>query len=274
MPIILLFRPDEEYLSSHEAIRRIAPAFRHVVIDRARGEAEYQKEWDKVKSLNAPEAILQTYSLANCRTFWVEVTDDDGPGGCWVRFPLWSRRDIFIEFESNSEYIRLRSTVEKLATVLGYVTEGDDAESDEQKVGSVADDMVFRFSFTFVPHANPPGLKERFEKALCEYLESRGFDFGMAGVEGKTYTRGFVRGKDRAITDEDRQALAQWAMAQRIKCSALLGSLEEEINGVERSGPVQELSADEWRSSRPGQSCPVSQRAWPGPRPAGSGGTR
>ena len=77
MPIIQLYRQDEEYLSSDEAIRRIAPAFRHVVLDRARGEAEYRKEWDKVKSLNAPEVILQTYSLANCRTVWVELSNDE-----------------------------------------------------------------------------------------------------------------------------------------------------------------------------------------------------
>jgi hypothetical protein len=41
-------------------------------------------------------------------------------------------------------------------------------------------------------------LKERFEKALREYLESREFDFGMAAVEGKTYTRGFVRQQGEA----------------------------------------------------------------------------
>jgi hypothetical protein len=136
VPIIQLYRPDEEYLSSHEAIRRIAPAFRHVVLDRARGEAEYRKEWDKVKSLNAPEVILQTYSLANCRTAWVEVTDDDGTDG-WVRFPLWSRRDIFIEFESDAEYIRLRPTIKKLATLLGYVAEDDGTETDDGLEGAV-----------------------------------------------------------------------------------------------------------------------------------------
>ena len=186
MPVIQLYRPDEEYLSSHKAIRRIAPAFRHVVLDRAHGEAEYRKEWDKYKSLNAPEVILRTYSLANCRTVWVEVTDDDGTND-WVRFPLWSRRDIFIKFESDTEYNRLRPAVEKLATLLGYVADHCSAETDEQEVGNPPGDVVFRFSFSFLPYANPPGLMEHFEKALREYLESRGFDFGMAGV-GKTYT--------------------------------------------------------------------------------------
>jgi hypothetical protein len=229
VPIIQLYRPDEEYLTSHEAVRRIAPAFRQVVLDRARGEKEYRKEWDKAKSLNAPEVILQTYSLANCRTVWVEVAEDDATDA-WVRFALWSRRDIFIELESDAQYIQLRPTVEKLATLLGYVAEDGDEEADDQLVGGAAGDVVFRFSFTFLPHANPPGLKERFEKVLRDYMESRGFDYGMAGVDVKTFTRGFVRGKDRPLTYEDQQALAQWAMAQRIKCSALLGSLEEEID--------------------------------------------
>jgi hypothetical protein len=229
VPIIQLYRLNEEYLSSHDAIRRIAPAFRHVILDRARGEAEYRKEWDKVKSLNAPEAILQTYSLANCRTVWVEVADNDGADG-WVRFPLWSRRDIFIEFSSAAEYTRLRPTVEKLAMVLGYVAEDGAAQGDRVQSGEVAGDVVFRFSFAFRPHANPPGLKERFEKALGEFLGARGFDFGLAGIEGKTYTRGFVRGKDRPVTREDREAFAQWAMGQRIKCTGLLGSLEDEVD--------------------------------------------
>jgi hypothetical protein len=230
--IIQLYRPDEDYLTSHEAIRRFAPAFRHVVVDRARGEMEYQKEWDKVKSLKAPEVILQTYSLANCRTVWVEVTDDDGNDG-WVRFPLWSRRDIFVEFASDAEYTRLRPTVEKLAKLLGYIADDDVSDDDQLEVGNATGDVVFRFSFTFLPHANPPGLKERFEKALGEYLESHGFDFGMAGVENKLYTRGFARGKYRGVTYGDQKDLAEWTMAQRINCSALLGSLENEVDPLD-----------------------------------------
>jgi hypothetical protein len=229
VPIIQLYPLDEQYLSSHEAIRRIAPAFRHVVFDCARGEAEYRKEWDKVKSLNVPEVTLQTYSLANCRTVWVELTDDDGTDG-WVRFPLWSRRMILIEFKSDAEYTRLRPTIQKLVTLLGYAADDGVTDAGQLYGGKAVGDVVFRFSFAFLPNANPPGLKERFEKALRDYLEARGFDFGMAGIEGKTYMRGFVRGKDGPVTYEDQEALQNWVMAQRIKCSALLGYLEEEVN--------------------------------------------
>ena len=119
MFVIQLYREDEEYLSSHDAILRIAPVFRHVVLDRARGEAEYRQEWDKCIRLKAPEGILERYSLANCRTVWVEIADADGPDD-WVRFPLWSRRDIFIEFASAAQWERLRPTVEKLAGLLDY----------------------------------------------------------------------------------------------------------------------------------------------------------
>jgi hypothetical protein len=125
MVVTQLYREDEEYLSSEDAVLRIAHAFRRVVLDRIRGKAEYVKEWDKCIALKAPEPILQTYSLANCRTVWVEVADDDGPDG-WVKFVLWSRRDIFIEFPSEFERDRLRSTVEKLAGLLGCeVEEGE-----------------------------------------------------------------------------------------------------------------------------------------------------
>lgn len=123
MRFIKLYCPEEDDLPSHGVIRRIAPAFRYVVLDRARGEAEYRKEWDKVKSLNAPEVILQTYSIANCRTVWVEVADRTNG---WLRFMLWSRRGITIEFESDAEYTRLLPTVEKLAILLGYVAEVDE----------------------------------------------------------------------------------------------------------------------------------------------------
>ena len=229
MTTIQLYRPDEEYLSSNDAIRRIAPAYRHVVLDRARGEAEYLKEWDKVKSLNAPEVILQTYSLANCRTVWVEVTDDDGADG-WVRFALWSRRDIFIDFSSEEGFARLRPTVEKLAMLLGYVVECEATEASRLEAGNSVGDVVFRFQFSFLPYANPPGLQERFEKSLRQYFDFRGFYYGLVALEGKTSTRGFVRGKDRSLTEEDSENLAAWAMAQRIKCSALLGSLEYEVD--------------------------------------------
>lgn len=232
MTSVQLYRADEEHLSSHDAIRRIAPAFRHVVLDRARGETEYRKEWDKVKSLNAPEAILQTYSLANCRTVWVEVADTEEADG-WVRFALWSRRDIYIQFADDDEHARLRPIVEKLATLLGYVVEEDELEADPQGTGEAVGDFVFRFRFSFRPHANPPGRKERFEKALRGYLESHGFDYGMVGVEGKASTRGFVRGKDRPLTVADRQEFAEWALAQQVSCSALLGSLETEVEELD-----------------------------------------
>jgi hypothetical protein len=230
MTSIQLFRPDEEYLSSQDAIRRIAPAFRHVVLDRARGEAEYKKAWDKARSLNAPEVILQPYSLANCRTVWVEVSDDDGTDG-WVRFVLWPRQDINIDFANDAECARLRPTVEKLAKLLGYIAEEDEeTESGQPDFGDAIGDVVMRFRFYFLPHANPPERKEEFEKALRGYFGSHGLDYGMADLRNKTETRGFVRGQDRPLTEDDRQALATWVMAERINCSVLLGALEAEVD--------------------------------------------
>jgi len=119
MVITQLYRADEEYLSSHDAIVRIAPAFRHVIIDRARGEVEYTKEWNKCIAVKAPEPILRSYSLANCRTIWVEVADGDGPDD-WLGFALWSQRDIFIEFASEAKRDRLRPTLRRLGALLGY----------------------------------------------------------------------------------------------------------------------------------------------------------
>lgn len=63
MLFVQLYRMDEDYLTSQDALRRIAPSFRYVVIDRARGEKEYLKHWTKLIALNAPKVILESMSL-------------------------------------------------------------------------------------------------------------------------------------------------------------------------------------------------------------------
>ena len=153
------------------------------------------------------------YSLANCRTVWVEVSDDGGSDG-WVRFALWSRRDINIDFGGDAGASRLRPTVEKLATLLGYVAEED--KNGIRPGGSRQCGRRCRlpFSILLLSHANPADSKERLEKALREYFEANGFDYGMVGLRSQAETRGFVRGKDRSVTEDDRQALAKWLMSE------------------------------------------------------------
>ena len=73
---------------------------------------------------------------------------------------------------------------------------------------------------------NPPRTKDRFEEDLKAYFAAQGLDFGMSALGGMVACRGHVSGKGRSVTEFDRHALAEWAKAQRVRCTARLGALE------------------------------------------------
>jgi hypothetical protein len=121
-----LWRAEEaEGLRSDEALLRIVPAFKKVMIDRVRGEAAYKKERDKIFSLNPPDVIRDAYPPTNSKIVWVEVADEDGPDQ-WIGMILPAgtcgcySNEILIEFPSLKESERLRPLVDKLGRVLEY----------------------------------------------------------------------------------------------------------------------------------------------------------
>jgi hypothetical protein len=63
----------------------------------------------------------------------------------------------------------------------------------------------------------------------------------MSALGGMVRCRGDVRRKSGAVTEADRQSLAEWIKAQHVRCVARLGALEEEDDETQYFRPI-----DEW----------------------------
>ncbi len=94
-------------------------------------------------------------------------------------------------------------------------------------------EVLFLYDFEFVPYQNPPKTKDGFEEDLKSYFVAQGLDFGMSALGGMVSCRGHVSGKGRSVTEIDRQSLAKWARAQRVRCTARLGALEEDHDDLQ-----------------------------------------
>lgn len=101
-------------------------------------------------------------------------------------------------------------------------------------------EVLFLYDFEFVPYQNPPHTKDRFAEELRAFFEARGMDYGMSALGGMVHCRGHVHGKGRPATEDDRQALALWASRQRVCCTARLGALEQDREGIEFFRPITE----------------------------------
>jgi hypothetical protein len=127
MPADQLYRADEQYLPLDEAIRRIAPVFRRVRFDRVRGDAGIREQYAELVALQVPEVILASHLTQLGMTVHTAVSDGEDLDD-WVEFVLGPHQDVFVGYATQSDRERLRSTVEKLANVLGYQI-ADTAES-------------------------------------------------------------------------------------------------------------------------------------------------
>lgn len=124
-----LYDPDEQHLPLDEAIRRIAPAFGRVQVDRARGDARIRENYDSMVARRTPELILQSQSALFGAAAWVSVADDDLPAE-WLEFLLLDHVDVWVEYRSEADRERFRPVVLKIADLLGYqvaAKEGRDA---------------------------------------------------------------------------------------------------------------------------------------------------
>jgi hypothetical protein len=93
--------------------------------------------------------------------------------------------------------------------------------------------VLFLYDVEFVPVCNPPHTRDRFAEALRSYFEQWGLDAGMSALGGMVRCQGDVRRRSGQVTEDDRQALAEWIKAQPVKCIARLGALEEEHEGTQ-----------------------------------------
>ncbi|QJW93761.1 hypothetical protein [Frigoriglobus tundricola] len=111
-----LYHPDGYHHDLTEAVRRIAPAFRRVVIDRDRGDTWVRGGYDELGRLNAPRVIRESHLSMLGRTAHIIVADE---AGC-AEFYLVGGEDIEVEYASDAHRAECRGVVRVLAEVLGY----------------------------------------------------------------------------------------------------------------------------------------------------------
>jgi hypothetical protein len=111
---------------------------------------------------------------------------------------------------------------------------------NRKKADIYVGELLFLYDFEFVPYQNPPHTKDRFSEDLRAFFEGHRLDYGMSALGGMVHCRGYVCGKGRPVTEEDRQALAAWARRQRVCCTARLGALELDREGIDLFRSVTE----------------------------------
>jgi hypothetical protein len=98
-------------------------------------------------------------------------------------------------------------------------------------------DTYFLYRISLLTEQNPPGTMDRLREDLRAYFVESELDYGMGALGGGLHCYGDVRGKERSVTDKDRQALAEWFRGQRICAVAQLGAIE---SGETRLRPITE----------------------------------
>jgi hypothetical protein len=99
--------------------------------------------------------------------------------------------------------------------------------------------VYFLYMFEILADLNPPGTLDRFREELRAFFVGRGWDnYGMGALGGNLRLYGDVSRKGQPVTEDDRQALAEWARGQRFRGTVRLGKIE--------SGDSQLRRITEW----------------------------
>lgn len=87
--------------------------------------------------------------------------------------------------------------------------------------------VYFLYMFEILADLNPPGTLDRFREELRAYFVGRGWDnCGMGALGGNLRLYGDVNRRSHPVTEDDRQALAEWARGQRFRGTVRLGKIE------------------------------------------------
>ena len=116
-----LYHPDGEgaHHEPDEVLRRVAPAFRYVIIDKVRGDRLVAEKYTQLLAIPAPEVILRSHRSLFGRTVFVTLADDDA-GESRIRSLLQPCSEIWVEYESSLGRDDCRPLLDKLAALLGY----------------------------------------------------------------------------------------------------------------------------------------------------------
>jgi hypothetical protein len=112
--------PHGPRLEQHEVLRRVAAAFRRVVIDWTEGD-----RWAEARISKAAEVysgfLLEAEQALQGTSVLVSVADAGGPDAAWVRFYMTPDTESFeLHYEPPGAEAACRALARKLAEVLGY----------------------------------------------------------------------------------------------------------------------------------------------------------
>ncbi|MDY3555948.1 hypothetical protein R5W24_005094 [Gemmata sp. JC717] len=119
--------PHGPTLDQHEILRRVAAAYRRVVIDWTEGDRWVDARIAAWEKQEGPPVILAAERALRGRTVLVSVADAAGPGAAGVRFYMTpDTASLDLHYEPPGAEPACRELGRKLAEVLGYEFATDD----------------------------------------------------------------------------------------------------------------------------------------------------
>lgn len=113
--------PSGTMLEQHEVLRRVAAAFRRVVIDWTEGDRWAEARAVKAAAVGYAGILLDAEHALRGRSVLVSVADAAGPAAVWVRWYMTPDTESFeLHYEPPGAVPACRQLAAKLAEVLGY----------------------------------------------------------------------------------------------------------------------------------------------------------
>jgi hypothetical protein len=113
--------PHGPSLDQHEILRRVAAAFRRVVIDWAEGDRWVEARIGQSAEIGYTGLLLDAEHALRGRSVLVSLADADGSGAAWVRFYMTPDTGCLdLHYEPSGAEPACRQLALKLADALGY----------------------------------------------------------------------------------------------------------------------------------------------------------
>ena len=136
--------PHGPRLEQHEVLRRVAAAFRRVVIDWTEGDRWAEARISKAVEIGWSGLLLEAEQALRGTSVLVSVADTAGPDAAWVRFYMTPDTESFeLHYEPPGAEEACRALARKLAEVLGYQFDAyEDSLADQER--PVSDFLLHR----------------------------------------------------------------------------------------------------------------------------------
>ncbi len=131
--------PHCPVVEQHEVLRRVATAFRRVVIDWAEGDRWAEARVAAWARLEGQPVIMAAERALRGTSVLVSLADAAGPGAAWVRFYMTpDTTGLDLHYEPPGAEAACRALARKLAGLLGYDFTTDLGSPDAEP-GAAAD---------------------------------------------------------------------------------------------------------------------------------------